>query len=48
MHYYHVGRKETEFLEVHEQLDYTGILTDLGRINLVKKLYNPKTKYLIL
>ena len=48
MHYYHVGRKEYEFLEVDEQLDYTGILTDLKRINLAKKWYNPETKYIIL
>ena len=37
-----------KFLEAHEQLEYTAILTDLRRINLAKKLYNPKTKYLIL
>ena len=37
MHYYHVGRKKTEFLKVREQLDYTDILTDLGKIDLAKK-----------
>ena len=37
-----------KFLEAHEQLEDTGILTDLRMINLAKKLYNPKTKYLIL
>ena len=26
-----------DFLEAHEQLDFTGILTDLGRIDLAKK-----------
>jgi hypothetical protein len=26
-----------DFLEAHEQLDYTGILTDLGKIDLAKK-----------
>jgi hypothetical protein len=36
-----------KFLEAHEQLEYTGILTDLRRINLAKKLYNAKTKYLV-
>jgi hypothetical protein len=37
-----------KFLEAHEQLEYTDILTDLRRINLAKKLYNAKTKYLVL
>ena len=34
----HVGRRENKFLEAHEQLDYTNILTDLRKINLVKKI----------
>ena len=37
MHYYHVGRKKTEFLKVREQLDYTGIWIDLRMTNLAKK-----------
>ena len=37
-----------KFLEAHEQLEYTGILIDLRRINLAKKRYNLETKYLIL
>ena len=36
-----------KFLEAHEQLEYTSILTDLRRINLAKKLYNPKTNFFL-